>query len=116
MPLSSDTLFQQTLPHFIKLGYNELDCLVYMTVLQYGAISMVTIARLTNKARSTIYESVKRLVTKGILVEQPEAKTTHYRAVSTDQLITIISEQASELTSVQHFFEQYKDQFNTLQS
>lgn len=116
MPSTNDKLFQETLPHFIKLGYNELDCLVYMTTLPYGSVSMVTIARLTNKARSTIYESVKRLVAKGILVEEPQPTTTHYRAISVDQLIVLISEQSKELQQVQEFFSSYKDQFAIMQS
>ncbi len=116
MPSTNDKLFQETLPHFLTLGYNELDCLVYMTTLPYGSVSMVTIARLTNKARSTIYESVKRLVAKGILVEEPQAKTTHYRAISIEQFLVLIQEQSKELHSVQEFFAQYKDQFDTLKS
>ncbi|MEI7478410.1 MAG: helix-turn-helix domain-containing protein [bacterium] len=114
MPSITEQLFQETKHYFVDLGYNELDCLVYILALQYGPVSMVTVARLANKARSTIYESIKRLVVRGVILEQPQRSTTLYTAISLDQFVASIETQSLNIASIADNIGKYKTSFDAL--
>jgi sugar-specific transcriptional regulator TrmB len=75
---------------------------------------MVTVARLANKARSTIYESIKRLVSKGLILEQPQRSTTLYIAISIDQLIASIQNQSQHVADIATAIESNKATFDAL--
>jgi len=58
-----------------KIGLNDKEIQVYLTVLQYGKITPAALAKVIGINRTTIYSTAKELVTKGLITEDLGAPT-----------------------------------------
>jgi len=52
-----------------RIGLNDKEIQVYLTVLQYGKITPAALSKVLGINRTTIYSTAKELVTKGLITE-----------------------------------------------
>src|SRR3989344_57005 len=80
-----------------KLGLTEKEVRVYLAALEFGYAAAQKIAQKLNISRPTIYEIIKGLKTKGLMMEFKEAKRTYFTAESPDKLLRILHIQKREI-------------------
>ena len=57
------------------MSLNELDRVLFEVLKSYGPLSRPELVELTGIARSSIYDSLRRLIVKGYLVEYSEKRS-----------------------------------------
>ena len=83
----------------IQNGFSQREAKIYLTCLEYKAVNVATIARVTNEKRSTIYSVIKELQKKGLINAIEKNKIAMYSAISPDHI-------ANQLKSK---YEQFKE-------
>lgn len=100
----------------IQIGLSPLESEVYTLTLQYGPVSVATLARLAQTARSTVYGAVERLVHQQFLVEQKGLKGSMFTAITFEQILALLKSQQDQLQKTTANLQQYKSSFEALQS
>lgn len=70
----------------IQNGFSQREAKIYLTCLEYKAVNVATIARVTNEKRSTIYSVIKELQKKGLINAIEKNKIAMYTAISPDHI------------------------------
>lgn len=68
------------------LGFSTLECKIYLSLLDYGAMSPYQIAKKVDISRSSIYNALEHMVNKGMVEMVPE-DTVMYIAQAPEVLI-----------------------------
>jgi sugar-specific transcriptional regulator TrmB len=76
-----------------RLELTEYERKIYTTLLSSGPLSASEVGDISGITKFNIYPSLKRLVTKGFVNEQPTGRTSKYLAVPPQEVITILEEQ-----------------------
>ncbi|MCB9808907.1 hypothetical protein H6776_00720 [Candidatus Nomurabacteria bacterium] len=80
-----------------KLGLNEKEVKIYLTILEQEKISAHRIAKLTNINRTTVYSVLKGLISLGIVDEDLGAATRYYMVSNIHDLRKIYNREESAL-------------------
>jgi len=70
-----------------KLGFTERDAKIYMAVLQFGEIPASIIANNTGIKRTTVHETLKNFLKKGLVKFTRKKNTNYYSAVDPEKVI-----------------------------
>lgn len=76
-----------------RLELTEYERKIYLTLLSSGPLSASEIGDISAITKFNIYPSLKRLVIKGFVNEQPTGRTSKYLAVPPQEVVTILEEQ-----------------------
>ncbi len=79
-----------------KLGFTKNDARIYTTLLAIGLNSPATIADKSGVDRARVYDSLKRLVKKNVVEEEPVPRAPRYRAKPPDDVFNNIIEDYEE--------------------
>jgi sugar-specific transcriptional regulator TrmB len=77
----------------IKIGLNEKEIQIYLTVLQYGKITPAALAKVVGINRTTVYSSAKELVVKGLITEDLAGPTISLIAKSPEELVAWLEQE-----------------------
>lgn len=87
-------MYQESLK---KLGFDDKEIAVFITVLERGKVTPATVATITGINRSTVYSIAKVLVDKGILRIDTASEPSYLIIESADVLENIVKRQEREL-------------------
>lgn len=90
-----------------KIGLDERESQVYLTLLEYGPLSASLIARKTNLGRTYIYDIAEDLKEKGLISETEHQKMKTFVAEPPERLVTYLENRKSQI-------EKYKGQLSTI--
>jgi len=82
-----------------KLGFNEKEISVYLTVLEQGKTKPSDVSRMTGINRSTVYGIAKELVQKNIIVEDLAGKQSYLVALPPEDLKMLAQKEERELAN-----------------
>ena len=89
-----------------KLGFNDKEAEIYIEVLKLGRATPARISKSTGINRTTIYSSYKKLVKKGVLVEDLGHKYTYLIALPPENLRGILEQQKKRLEEKEKLIDQ----------
>lgn len=97
---------------FKELGFTEREIKVYLALLELGSITIGPISTKTGLQPSKIYETLNKLIEKGLVSYIVISKTKHFKAADPKQILSLIEERRrrfndilEELESKQKFSE-----------
>jgi sugar-specific transcriptional regulator TrmB len=88
-----------------KLGLNETEIPVYLTILQHGKISAAHLSKLTKINRTTIYSITKQLVKHGIIAEDLSTNKRQFIARPPQDLDILLRRQEHEIEEKRYLLE-----------
>jgi len=97
-----------------ELGFNEKEVKVYLTIIKYGKIKPVEVAKITNINRTTVYSTVKKLIKKGLILEDYSKSTNHLVARLPQDLVTLARKEEKQLEQKKAIIKQTIDQLSIL--
>ncbi|MHA1819220.1 MAG: TrmB family transcriptional regulator [Promethearchaeota archaeon] len=77
---ADEELKEKIIEDLQNLGFTPNDSKVYITLLRLGYSNPVKIAEISGVDRARVYDSLKRLIKKGIVEEQPIKRSPYYKA------------------------------------
>ncbi len=80
-----------------KLGLNEKEIEVYLTVLQHGKITPTALAKVVGINRTTVYSVAKELVQKGLITEDLGSPTISLIAKPLNELEGMVEREEREI-------------------
>lgn len=80
-----------------KLGLNDKQITVYLSVLEQGKATHIAISRITKINRTTVYSVAKELAEKGLITEDLGGTTTYLVALPPQNVFTIVEKAEKEL-------------------
>lgn len=80
-----------------KLNLNDKEIKVYLKLLEYGAISVRSLAELTDINRGTTYDILKRLQELGLVSYYHQDTKQHFVAEDPEKLLKLLASQETEL-------------------
>ncbi len=85
---------------FEELGLSPNEAKLYESLITYGGSGVSTIALRSKVHRSNAYDSLRRLIEKGLVYEVFGQRETVYEAVDPGKLLEFLEEKKSKLESV----------------
>lgn len=85
---------------FQQIGLSKNESRIYETLLREGESSVGHISTKSEVYRRNVYDSLNRLVEKGLVFEIVSTKENHYQAVDPKKLMDLINEKRDVLDSV----------------
>lgn len=89
--------------NFKKLGFNDYESEAYLKLLVHGPLSPAKLSSTTKIPRPRVYDILKGLASRGILLEQPN-KPVNYSAVEIEKVIKILESEIKEGSEEKLFF------------
>ena len=80
-----------------KIGLSKAEIKVYIALLELGSVPSGKIVKETNFRKSTVYESIRRLQSKGLVYYIIKKGMKHFEAAPPDKIIDFVGEQQREL-------------------
>jgi sugar-specific transcriptional regulator TrmB len=80
-----------------EIGMNEAEVRVYATLITQSPLSASEIAENSGLYRPYVYDTIAKLMKKGLVTKVRGVKAHRYRAVHPDRIITIIEERRSRV-------------------
>lgn len=80
-----------------KIGLNDKEIQVYLTVLQQGKISPAALSKVVGLNRTTVYSVAKELVSKGLISEDLGSPTISLIAKPLEELETMVAKEEREV-------------------
>ncbi|MCF7918652.1 MAG: hypothetical protein K9N06_01910 [Candidatus Cloacimonetes bacterium] len=72
----------------LDIGFNQVEAAVYLTLLQNPSITGYKISSLLGKSRSNVYQALKTLEQKGVILQlQGDGTNRQFRAVPIEQVL-----------------------------
>lgn len=84
----------------VELGLSKNEAKVYLSLLDLGVSSITHIADKCKLHRANVYDSVKKLINKGLAAYIQKEKVTLYEATEPKSLLRIIKEKENLLMSI----------------
>lgn len=84
----------------VDLGLSKSEAKIYITLLQLGRSAVTTIANTAKLHRANVYDSLKKLVDKGLASYMHQEKSTYYEASNPQALELIIKEKENKLKTI----------------
>ncbi len=85
---------------FEQLGLSKNEGKIYETLLEEGEASVSTIAKKANIHRRNVYDSIQRLIEKGLVFEIIQSAESRYQAVDPNKLMEMIQEKEQLLAKI----------------
>jgi predicted transcriptional regulator len=101
---------------FRKLGINDNEREVYLSVLRAGKIAVNQVARETSINRTTVYSIAKKLESMGIVAIDYGQKISYLVAVPTSQLVGIFEREEKKLAEKKQIAIKLADELSSLAS
>ncbi len=99
-----------------NLGLDKKESSIYLTCLQFGAVTATTLARITNIPRTSLYDIIPRLVKKWFIHTTKKQKTTLFSAVDPNKIIHMLQAQQQKILDQIHDVENIIPEFKSMQS
>lgn len=80
-----------------RLGLSQQEAIMYQALLELESVSIRKAAERSGINRGTAYETIKRLVTRGLVSARQSGQREYYTAEPPDYIFTLIQEQRKEL-------------------
>lgn len=100
-----------------KIGLDNNEIKIYLTLLKEGALLAGTIADKTQIHRRTVYDALNKLLKKGIITYSILNGKKHFQAVNPDRLLLFLKEKKTrveeEEKEVTNILQQLKELFKT---
>jgi sugar-specific transcriptional regulator TrmB len=77
---------------FKELGFTEREIKVYRALLELGQVTAGPIASKSKLAHTKVYDTIQRLVDKGLVTYITISKTKHFQAVDPKEILNILDE------------------------
>jgi predicted transcriptional regulator len=85
---------------FQQLGLAKNEARIYQSLLKEGEMAVGGIANKSGVHRRNVYDSINRLVEKGLVFQILEKHEQHYKAVEPNKLFEILQEKQQALTQI----------------
>lgn len=86
----------------MKIGFTEYEAKVYLAMLSAYPATGYQLSKASGVPRSMVYETLKRLHAKGAALETVEGRSTLYRPLPPESLLTKHAEEISQLIGELH--------------
>lgn len=100
---------------FKKLDLSDKDVKVYLTLLEYGATSVRSLAELSDLNRGTTYDILKNLQELGLVTYFHQDTKQRFVAEDPDKLLKLLADQEEELKNSKDRIRQMIPQLKSLQ-
>lgn len=91
---------------FKELGFTEREIKVYRALLELGQTTAGPIASKSKLAHTKVYDTIQRLVDKGLVTYITISKTKHFQAVAPKGILNILDERKRRAEELIHELEQ----------
>jgi len=81
----------------LEIGLNRSEAEVYTTLLKIGSSSVTQIAKECKKHRTNVYDSLERLIEKGLVSYILKEETKHFEAADPQNLMNLLKEKQMQL-------------------
>lgn len=98
-----------------KIGLSEKEIKVYLSLLEYGAISIRNLADITEINRGTVYDILKKLQSIGLAAFYHADNKQRFAAESPDKIMLILKNQEEELKKLKNDFSDFIPELKALQ-
>ncbi len=98
-----------------KLNLSDKEIKVYLKLLEYGAISVRSLAELTGLNRGTTYDILKKLQEIGIISYYHQETKQRFVAEEPDKLLKLVQDKKEELKKTKNKLEEIIPQLKSLQ-
>ncbi|MCX6740427.1 MAG: TrmB family transcriptional regulator [Candidatus Parcubacteria bacterium] len=100
---------------FKKLGLNDKEIKVYLTLLEYGAISVRSLAELADLNRGSAYDILKSLQEKGLVSYFHQDTKQKFVAENPSSLVKLVENKEQELLKIKDNFSDLIPELKALQ-
>lgn len=83
-----------------KTGLNDKEVRVYLTALELGPSTVLTLSKKSGVKRSSIYNFLDEMINRGFMIYSISGKKTLYSAVEPEGLMKIIEKQKEMISSI----------------
>ena len=90
-------MYQET---FEALGLSKNEAAIYEVLITYGESSVERISRKSKVYRRNVYDTLNRLIEKGLVFEILESRQNKYQAVDPDKLMELVQEKEQLLQAI----------------
>jgi len=84
----------------IELGLSQNEAKIYLSLLNLGLTTITQIAEASKLHRANVYDSIKKLIDKGLVSHIQKEKVTFYEANDPNSLLRILKEKENKLKSI----------------
>jgi HTH-type transcriptional regulator, sugar sensing transcriptional regulator len=98
-----------------KIGFSDKEIKIYLTLLEYGAISVRGLAELSGINRGTAYDILKKLQEQGLVSFYHEDTKQKFVAENPAKLLDLLKHQESELHKMKSGIEELIPELSLLQ-
>ncbi len=85
---------------FEQFGFSKNEAIIYEVLLKEGELSVGDIAKKSEVHRRNVYDSLDRLIEKGVVFEIYSQKENHYQAVNPHKFSEFVQEKEDMLARV----------------
>ena len=82
-----------------ELGLSPNESLIYEALVRHGELNVSDVARYAGAHRRNVYDSLQRLIEKGLVFEILDQRMTTYQAVEPSKLLDLLDEKRGRLTA-----------------
>lgn len=101
---------------FLQLGFSKNEAILYETLVRHGELSVGKLAVKSKVHRRNVYDTLQRLLEKGLVFEILERQEIRYQAVEPGKLKEIIQEKEQALLQIMPQLEQFYRETPSTQS
>lgn len=98
--MANATTYKMYIEVFQKLGLVKNEARIYEALLREGESSVGHISTKSQVHRRNVYDTLNRLMEKGLVFEIVQPKENHYQAVDPQKLMEMVEEKKSTLAKV----------------
>ena len=98
-----------------QLGLQEVEQDIFLTCTRFPYSSIATIARITKKPRSTIHDTVKKMVEEWLLLQREQSRWFAYSALSYEWLQWLLTDKKQHIAKQLVSLESVKQDLSALQ-
>lgn len=85
---------------FRDLGFSEREIKVYLALLELGATTVGPIAAKTRLQHSKVYQTLEKLIDRGLVSFIIKSKTKHFQAQDPKQILNILKEKEKRFSEI----------------
>lgn len=93
-------MYAMNLKYLENCGLTDSESKIYLALVDKGASTAGEIAKITKIHRRNVYDSMERLIEKGLIGAMYRNKKKHYLAVNPQRLVEIMDEQQDSIKEI----------------
>ena len=98
-----------------KIGLNEKEIKIYLSLLEYGAISVRGLADITEINRGTVYDILKKLQDQGLVTYYHVGSKQKFVAENPEKILLVLKNQEEEIKKTREYFKDILPELKALQ-